>query len=47
MFRLHRLVLEDLGVKQVAICIGGSLGGMQVITLAVIINFMQVLIHVK
>ncbi|KXN66913.1 homoserine O-acetyltransferase, partial [Conidiobolus coronatus NRRL 28638] len=29
--RLHRLVLEDLGAKQVAICIGGSLGGMQVL----------------
>ncbi|KAJ2603494.1 homoserine O- acetyltransferase [Coemansia sp. RSA 1722] len=27
--RLHRLVLDSLGVKQVAICIGGSLGGMQ------------------
>ncbi|KAJ2490504.1 homoserine O- acetyltransferase [Coemansia sp. RSA 2050] len=27
--RLHRLVLDALGVKQVAICIGGSLGGMQ------------------
>ncbi|KAG1469551.1 hypothetical protein G6F56_003196 [Rhizopus delemar] len=28
---LHRLVLDDLGVKQVAICIGGSMGGMQVL----------------
>ncbi|KAJ2158189.1 homoserine O- acetyltransferase [Coemansia sp. RSA 552] len=27
--RLHRLVLDQLGVKQVAICVGGSLGGMQ------------------
>ncbi|KAJ1956894.1 homoserine O- acetyltransferase, partial [Dipsacomyces acuminosporus] len=27
--RLHRLVLDSLNVKQVAICIGGSLGGMQ------------------
>ncbi|KAJ2723574.1 homoserine O- acetyltransferase [Coemansia sp. Benny D115] len=27
--RLHRQVLDHLGVKQVAICIGGSLGGMQ------------------
>ncbi|KAJ2558320.1 homoserine O- acetyltransferase, partial [Coemansia sp. RSA 1933] len=27
--RLHRIVLDSLGVKQVAICIGGSLGGMQ------------------
>ncbi|KAJ2746463.1 homoserine O- acetyltransferase [Coemansia sp. BCRC 34301] len=27
--RLHRLVLDELGVRQVAICIGGSLGGMQ------------------
>ncbi|KAJ2449303.1 homoserine O- acetyltransferase [Coemansia sp. RSA 2336] len=27
--RLHRLVLDALGVQQVAICIGGSLGGMQ------------------
>ncbi|KAJ2783378.1 homoserine O- acetyltransferase [Coemansia javaensis] len=27
--RLHRLVLDALGVRQVAICIGGSLGGMQ------------------
>ncbi|ORX56398.1 homoserine O-acetyltransferase [Hesseltinella vesiculosa] len=29
--RLHRLILDDLGVKQVAICIGGSMGGMQVL----------------
>ncbi|KAJ1954891.1 homoserine O- acetyltransferase, partial [Linderina pennispora] len=27
--KLHRTVLDLLGVKQVAICIGGSLGGMQ------------------
>ncbi|KAJ1728980.1 homoserine O- acetyltransferase [Coemansia biformis] len=27
--RLHRQVLDALGVRQVAICIGGSLGGMQ------------------
>ncbi|KAJ2388961.1 homoserine O- acetyltransferase, partial [Coemansia sp. RSA 2559] len=27
--RLHRIVLDSLGVKQVAICIGGSFGGMQ------------------
>lgn len=26
--RLHRLVLDSLGVKQCAICIGGSMGGM-------------------
>ncbi|KAI8977355.1 homoserine O-acetyltransferase [Mycotypha africana] len=29
--RLHRLILDYLGVKQVAICIGGSMGGMQVL----------------
>ncbi|KAI8365440.1 homoserine O-acetyltransferase [Choanephora cucurbitarum] len=29
--QLHRLVLDYLGVKQVAICIGGSMGGMQVL----------------
>ncbi|KAI8097041.1 homoserine O-acetyltransferase [Halteromyces radiatus] len=29
--RLHRLILDQLGVKQVAICIGGSMGGMQVL----------------
>ncbi|KAI8361534.1 homoserine O-acetyltransferase, partial [Mortierella sp. GBAus27b] len=29
--RLHKLVLDDLGVKSVAICIGGSMGGMQVL----------------
>ncbi|KAG0175690.1 homoserine O- acetyltransferase [Apophysomyces sp. BC1034] len=29
--RLHRLVLDQLGVKQIAICIGGSMGGMQVL----------------
>ncbi|KAI7897954.1 homoserine O-acetyltransferase [Cokeromyces recurvatus] len=28
---LHRLVLDSLGVRQVAICIGGSMGGMQVL----------------
>ncbi|KAG0202642.1 homoserine O- acetyltransferase [Mortierella sp. GBA30] len=27
--RLHKLVLDDLGVKSVAICIGGSMAGMQ------------------
>ncbi|KAJ1847842.1 homoserine O- acetyltransferase [Coemansia sp. RSA 2708] len=27
--RLHRRVLDALGVRQVAICVGGSLGGMQ------------------
>ncbi|KAF3939979.1 hypothetical protein ABW19_dt0200564 [Dactylella cylindrospora] len=26
--RIHKLVLEDLGIKQVAVVIGGSLGGM-------------------
>ncbi|KAF3917004.1 hypothetical protein ABW21_db0203174 [Orbilia brochopaga] len=26
--RIHRLVVEDLGIKQVAVVIGGSLGGM-------------------
>ncbi|GMG19794.1 unnamed protein product [Ambrosiozyma monospora] len=26
--RIHKLVLDSLGVKQVAICIGGSMGGM-------------------
>ncbi|KAI8929981.1 Alpha/Beta hydrolase protein [Entophlyctis helioformis] len=29
--RLHRLVLDALGVKQVAFAIGGSMGGMQVL----------------
>ncbi|KAI9310963.1 homoserine O-acetyltransferase [Dichotomocladium elegans] len=29
--KLHRLILDQLGVKQVAICIGGSMGGMQVL----------------
>ncbi|KAF9409797.1 homoserine O- acetyltransferase [Podila epigama] len=29
--RLHKIVLDDLGVKSVAICIGGSMGGMQVL----------------
>ncbi|KAL0073669.1 homoserine O-acetyltransferase [Phycomyces blakesleeanus] len=29
--RLHRLVLDQLGVKQIAVCIGGSMGGMQVL----------------
>ncbi|KAG0363272.1 homoserine o-acetyltransferase [Gamsiella multidivaricata] len=28
--RLHKLVLDDLGVKSVAICIGGSMAGMHV-----------------
>lgn len=26
--RIHRMILDSLGVKQVAICIGGSMGGM-------------------
>ncbi|RKP39352.1 homoserine O-acetyltransferase [Dimargaris cristalligena] len=29
--RLHRQVLDMLGVQEIAICIGGSLGGMQVL----------------
>ncbi|KAB5577762.1 Alpha/Beta hydrolase protein [Coniochaeta sp. 2T2.1] len=29
--RLHKLLLDDLGVRQVAACIGGSLGGMFVL----------------
>ncbi|KAL1919320.1 uncharacterized protein VTP21DRAFT_2013 [Calcarisporiella thermophila] len=29
--RLHRMILESLGVSHIAICIGGSLGGMQVL----------------
>ncbi|KAG0286582.1 homoserine O- acetyltransferase [Linnemannia gamsii] len=29
--RLHKLILDDLGVKSVAICLGGSMGGMQVL----------------
>jgi len=31
MFRIHKIVLDDLGVKQVAIVIGGSMGGMNVL----------------
>ncbi|KFH68614.1 homoserine O-acetyltransferase [Podila verticillata NRRL 6337] len=29
--KLHKLILDDLGVKSVAVCIGGSMGGMQVL----------------
>ncbi|KAG9300910.1 hypothetical protein G9A89_004968 [Geosiphon pyriformis] len=29
--RLHRIVLDKLGVKQIAICLGGSMGGMTVL----------------
>lgn len=29
--KLHRLVLNHLGVKQIAVCVGGSMGGMQVL----------------
>ncbi|KAI9498098.1 homoserine O-acetyltransferase [Zychaea mexicana] len=29
--KLHRLILDQLGVKQIAICVGGSMGGMQVL----------------
>ncbi|CAG8498691.1 10832_t:CDS:2 [Funneliformis mosseae] len=29
--RLHKMVLDSLGIKKVAICIGGSMGGMQVL----------------
>ncbi|KAI8885553.1 homoserine O-acetyltransferase [Backusella circina FSU 941] len=28
---IHRLILDQLGVKQIAICVGGSMGGMQVL----------------
>lgn len=28
---LHRLILNELGVKQIAVCVGGSMGGMQVL----------------
>ncbi|KAJ1673237.1 homoserine O- acetyltransferase, partial [Spiromyces aspiralis] len=34
--RLHKLVLDYLGVREVAICIGGSLGGMQVLEWAML-----------
>ena len=29
--RIHKIVLDDLGVRQVAIVIGGSMGGMNVL----------------
>jgi len=29
--RLHRLVLDDLGVRQIAVVVGGSMGGMSVL----------------
>ncbi|CDS11059.1 hypothetical protein LRAMOSA03323 [Lichtheimia ramosa] len=29
--KLHRMVLDQLGVKEIAFCIGGSMGGMQVL----------------
>ncbi|EXX68876.1 homoserine O-acetyltransferase [Rhizophagus irregularis DAOM 197198w] len=29
--RLHKLILDSLGINQVAICIGGSMGGMQIL----------------
>ncbi|KAI8869689.1 homoserine O-acetyltransferase [Ramicandelaber brevisporus] len=29
--RLHKIVLDELKVKQVAVCLGGSMGGMQVL----------------
>ncbi|GAB5586912.1 L-homoserine-O-acetyltransferase [Umbelopsis nana] len=29
--RLHRLILDSLGIEKIAICIGGSMGGMQVL----------------
>ncbi|KAK9318493.1 Alpha/Beta hydrolase protein [Lipomyces starkeyi] len=32
--RIHRLILDDLGVKQVAVAIGGSMGGMLVLEYA-------------
>ncbi|GAA5807550.1 hypothetical protein MFLAVUS_000915 [Mucor flavus] len=28
---LHRLILDHLGVNQIAVCVGGSMGGMQVL----------------
>ncbi|KAK9433088.1 Alpha/Beta hydrolase protein [Lipomyces doorenjongii] len=32
--RIHRLILDDLGVKQIAVVIGGSMGGMLVLEYA-------------
>lgn len=32
--RIHKLVLDDLGVKQIAAVIGGSMGGMLVLEYA-------------
>jgi pimeloyl-ACP methyl ester carboxylesterase len=29
--RIHKIILDDLGVRQVAIVIGGSMGGMNVL----------------
>ncbi|ODQ78818.1 hypothetical protein BABINDRAFT_162500 [Babjeviella inositovora NRRL Y-12698] len=34
--RIHRLVLDSLGIKQVAACIGGSMGGMLVLEWAML-----------
>jgi len=34
MYSIHKLILDDLGVKQIAIAIGGSMGGMNVLEFA-------------
>ncbi|KAF9183899.1 homoserine O- acetyltransferase [Haplosporangium sp. Z 767] len=45
--RLHKLVLDDLGVKSVAICIGGSMAGMHVFEWAMLGNYVKLIVPIS
>ncbi|CDR47813.1 CYFA0S38e00144g1_1 [Cyberlindnera fabianii] len=42
--KVHKVVLDDLGVKQVAVCIGGSMGGMLTLEWAFLGDYVKTII---
>ncbi|KAG0265154.1 homoserine O- acetyltransferase [Mortierella polycephala] len=45
--RLHKLVLDDLRVKSVAICIGGSMAGMHVFEWAMLGDYVKLIVPIS